>query len=196
MKKFLSVFISLLCVMTLGLAGCSKDKPECPRDDFSENSPYLVAYFSRTNHTGEIADEIADELECDIYRIVPTTAYPSDYNQTKERAQQEKDQDQDVDFLKKLDNLDKYTVIFLGFPIWFDDIPMVIKTFVQQYTIDGKMIVPFCTSEGSTIDNARQHLSTLLPNSNIQNGITIANKDVMKSKTERQIENWLMAIGF
>ncbi len=199
MKKFLSVFFSLLCVATLGLVGCSKDKPECPLDNLSNPTNRLVAYFSLTSHTGELADEIADELDADIFRIVPATAYPTDYNQVKVIAEQEKAENKHIDLLPKPLSLTKYSYLFIGYPIWFNDVPMAVKSFIEdnkeQIESQNMIIIPFCTSGESQIEQSVRTLRLVLDSNIFLTGLQIKDSDVTKSKTEKRVESWLTGLG-
>ena len=87
-----------------------------------------------------------------------------------------------------LDSIDDYDTIFVGYPIWFDEAPMVIDTFLESFDFSGKTIVPFCTSASDSIDNSLHIFSELAPDAVIADGLT--------ANDEADIEPWLNELGY
>ena len=116
-------------------------------------SKTLIAYFSASGVTAEVAKEIADITKGDLFEIKPTKPYTTadlDWtNQNSRTSKEMQDETSRPEIAVKLDDLDKYDTIFLGFPIWWYVAPHIINNFLESYNFDGKTIRPFFTSGGS-----------------------------------------------
>lgn len=130
-----------------------------------QKSKVLVAYFSATNTTKGIAEHIANGLSADIYEIVPEDPYTDadlDYNDNNSRTTIEmNDPDVRPAISGSAENMEQYTTVFIGYPIWWGEAPRIINTFVESYDFSGKTIVPFCTSGSSSIDSSATNLEQL-----------------------------------
>ncbi len=128
-------------------------------------SNILVAYFSCTGTTEQIAGWIAEETEADIYEIVPETPYTEDdlnYNDSSSRANQEQaDSSARPAISGGVKNIEQYDVIFLGYPIWHGQAPRIISTFLESYDLSDVTIIPFCTSHSSGIGSSAENLHDL-----------------------------------
>ena len=117
------------------------------------DSTILVAYFSATNNTEGIAQKIAGELDADLYEIEPEVPYTKEdlnYSDSSTRATQEQnDPDVRPEISGSVENMDQYEIVFLGYPIWWGQAPRIMNTFIESYDLEGKTIVPFCTSGSS-----------------------------------------------
>lgn len=122
----------------------------------------LIAYFSATNNTENIANHLDSILDADLYEIVPETPYTSDdlnYNDSSSRSSQEMDDPSARPAISgSVDNMEQYDVIFLGYPIWWGEAPRIINTFLESYDLSGKTIAPFCTSASSPLGSSAAHL--------------------------------------
>lgn len=87
-----------------------------------------------------------------------------------------------------VDNVEEYDTIFVGYPIWWDEAPMVISTFLESYDFADKRIIPFCTSASDSIDNSLHIFEELAPDATIEEGLT--------ANEEEDIEPWLNELGF
>ena len=125
----------------------------------------LVAYFSATGNTENIAEHLISILDADLYAIVPEVPYTSEdlnYSNDDCRANQEQNDPSARPAISgSVENMGDYDVIFLGYPIWWGDAPKIISTFLESYDFDGKTIVPFCTSGSSSIGGSVTELETL-----------------------------------
>ena len=130
-----------------------------------ETSSTLVAYFSATGNTENIAQHLQVILDADLYEIVPAEPYSDDdlnYNASDCRANQEQnDPDARPAIDGTVENMDSYDVIFLGYPIWWGEAPKTLSTFLESYDLTGKTIVPFCTSGSSEIGSSAEPLAAL-----------------------------------
>ena len=130
-----------------------------------EGTDVLVAYFSATGNTENIAEHLVSILDADLYEIVPQVPYTSedlDYSNSDCRANREQNDPTARPAISGgVEDLEDYEVIFLGYPIWWGDAPKILSTFLETYDFDGKTIVPFCTSGSSSIGSSADDLEAL-----------------------------------
>ena len=130
-----------------------------------EGTDVLVAYFSATGNTENIAEHLVSILDADLYEIVPQVPYTSedlDYSNSDCRANREQNDPTARPAISGgVEDLEDYEVVFLGYPIWWGDAPKIISTFLETYDFDGKTIVPFCTSGSSSIGGSVSDLEAL-----------------------------------
>lgn len=134
-------------------------------EEADDGKKILIAYFSATNNTENIANLLNEILDADLYEIVPETPYTSDdlnYNDSSSRSSQEmNDPDARPAISGSVDHMEQYDVIFLGYPIWWGEAPRIINTFLESYDLSGKTIVPFCTSASSPMGSSATRLQEL-----------------------------------
>lgn len=180
-------------------------------DDMPEKteSRILVTYFSRTGenysvgyiekgNTHIIADMIAEQTGGDTFEISTVTPYPDDYDECTDIAQQERNENARPELAESLDNLDDYDVIFIGYPIWWSDMPMAVYTFLESYDFAGKTIVPFCTHEGSGLSSTEESIAAACPDAEILDGLSIRGSMAQNSQEEaaEAVAEWLRQTGF
>ena len=123
----------------------------------------LVVYFSATVTTKRVAETVASIMNADLYEIVPAQPYSEadlNYEDESSRAYTEQhDSAARPEIGGEPLSLDEYGRIYLGYPIWFDQAPRIINTFLESYDVSHKTIIPFCTSNSSEIDNSVAALS-------------------------------------
>ena len=134
----------------------------------------LVAYFSATGVTKRIADMLAESIGAKVFEIVPKQIYTKadlDWTNEDSRSSQEmKDKDCRPKIESRVRDMDKYDVVFLGFPIWWYCEPSIIDTFIEEHNFDGKIIVPFATSGGSEIGDTYKNIQKLAPKAKVEKG--------------------------
>ena len=153
----------------------------------------LVAFFSRTGNTRVIADFIHEKLDCDIFEIKPVDPYPKDYNATVERAKREQDSDYRPELAIELENMDSYDTIFVGHPNWWGTMPMAVFTFLEEYDLSGKTIVPFCTHEGGRLGRSVKDITTLCPRSTLLDALAVRGSAAASARDD--VSEWLRRIG-
>ena len=180
MKKFMGVVLIFIMAI-FGLAACNSNRPTDNggtggngNSGSGNNNPIvsttnniLIVYFSCTNTTETIAKHIETETNGTLYEIVPEVPYTADDLKyyTNGRADREQaDPSARPAISGSVDNIEKYDVIFLGYPIWHGQAPKIIYTFLESYDFSGKTIVPFCTSHSSGIGSSDTNLHSLAPN--------------------------------
>ncbi|MDE5728580.1 MAG: flavodoxin [Clostridia bacterium] len=138
MKRFLGVL--LIVTALLGLTACGSSNDTKPT--VGNASKVLIAYFSCTNTTEEIAKHIKTETKGTLYEIIPEVPYTEDDLKyyTNGRADKEQaDSNARPAINGKVENMEKYDVVFLGYPIWHGQAPRIISTFLESYDIDIKL---------------------------------------------------------
>lgn len=142
-------------------------------------SKKLVAYFSASGVTKKVALRLAQEELAELFEICPKIEYTSDdlnwMDDNSRSSLEMKAQGCRPEILNKLDNLDQYEIIYLGFPIWWYVEPRIIDTFLESYNFSKKQIVPFATSGGSGISNVVENLKAHYPELNFADGRLLNN---------------------
>lgn len=142
-------------------------------------SKKLVAYFSASGVTKKVALRLAQEELAELFEICPKIEYTSaDLNWMDDNSRSSlemKAQSCRPEILNKLDNLDQYEIIYLGFPIWWYVEPRIIDIFLESYNFSKKQIVPFATSGGSGISNVVENLKAHYPELNFADGRLLNN---------------------
>ena len=158
------------------------------------DSRELVVYFSATGNTETAAETLADLRGADIYEIVPEEPYTDadlDYNDDSSRSTQEQnDEDARPEIAGTIENIADYDVIYVGYPIWWGDMPRILYTFFDTYDLSGKTIAPFCTSGGSGLSGTPSTIESLEPDATGVEGLHTS-----ASGAESDLADWLSSIG-
>ncbi len=153
----------------------------------------LVAYFSRSGNTREIAKQIHGLVGGEIFEIVNANPYPTDYDATVERARKELEESYRPKLKFKLENAKSYDIIFLGYPDWWSTFPMPVATFLAENDFSGKAIAPFCTHEGSQLGRSIADIAKLCPRSKILDGLAIRGGRVKNAQDD--VAKWVKRLG-
>ena len=218
MKK--KILLSLLVILGLfAITGCgnNKENPEAEKkaNDILNNqvenkadSKVLIVYFSRTGenynvgnvevgNTAIMASYMKEYLKADSFEIVPVNKYPDSYDECLKVATKEKNEDARPAIESKLDDISKYDTIFIGYPIWWGEIPQIVYTFMEEYDLSGKTIIPFNTHEGSGDAGTYNTIKSKLSKSNVNtNGLALQGKVARTDKGKEETINWLKKIGY
>lgn len=128
----------------------------------------LVAYISNTGNTEAVAERIVELTDGDLAEIQRTRPY----GDLQSEAQAEINNGTQPAITVEVDDISEYEVIFIGYPIWWDEAPAMIATFLAENDFDGKIIAPFCTSAYSSIDNSLHIFDELAPEAELADGLT------------------------
>lgn len=161
MKRFFSLLTA--AVVLLSLSACSQPARSTAPDEPSpaqgaapetDNTPaaeaadasVLIAYFSWSGNTAEMAAQIQEQTGGDLFEIVPVEPYPTDYSECGEVALAERDSNARPEIQNLPESIEQYDTIFIGYPIWWHTAPMIIGTFLENYDLSGVDVYPFTQS--------------------------------------------------
>lgn len=166
--------------------------PDPDPDPEPAGAHVLVAYFSATNNTENIANHIKAAFgeEADLYEIVPETPYSSadlNYNNDSSRANREQsDASARPAITGMVANMGQYDVVFLGYPIWHGQAPKILYTFAESYDLAGKTVVPFCTSGSSPVGSSATNLAAVTDGASWLSGRRFSG-----SADQAAVESWI-----
>lgn len=166
----------------------------------------LIVYLSRTNNTKALAQIIHDNVGGTLVELELKTPYPENYQETVNQVAEENRNGYLPPLKTKIDSIQKYDIVFIGSPTWGMQLPPPTKSFLHQYDLSGKTIVPFNTNGGYGIGSSFETVKRLCPNSKVLEGFTTkggSERDgilyVMEGDKEKEVrvevQNWLKKIG-
>jgi len=160
----------------------------------AQSQKVLVLYYSQTENTKAVAQEIASRLNADIEEIVPTTPYDGDFQATIERCKKEREKGITPKIKSLKSNIAKYDVIFLGYPIWFGTYAPPVATWLKKVNLSGKTLVPFCTFGSGGLESSTKDIAQKQPKAKIIEGygVRAARMDDMPN----EVDQFLKASGF
>lgn len=189
MKKFFWFFNLILSSFLL--LSCNSNNGNSTTNNKIETNNILIVYFSCSNNTEAIAYKIQNNLQSNIFEIIPLDPYTEEdlnYNDDSCRANQEQNDDNcRPQISNPIVDFNQYDSFFIGYPIWWGKLPKIMYTFFETYDFSDKNIIPFCTSGGSGITTSVNEIKQLEPNSNVDNG-----KRFSSSNSQETINQWLL----
>ena len=170
-------------------------------------SKILVVYFSRSGNnyvsgnivnltegnTSVVAHKIQRLVGAELFEIKPVKGYVADYDEATRVAQKELETNVRPEIAKPFPNISKYDTIILGYPCWWDTMPMAVMTFLESFDFSGKKILPFCTHEGSGMGRSESDLKKLCKGAEFVRGLPI--KGSTASSSDSKVESWLKENG-
>ena len=178
MKKVIAIFLAAILIFSLaacgGTSGDTNSKTE-----------------TSTSET-----KTGDTSSANIERIEPVEAYPEDYNETADKAKAERDNGDRPKFKELQFNPENYDTIFIGYPIWWYELPMIMRTFFDTYDLSGKTIIPFNTHEGSGDGGTYDQIKTEEPNAKVLEGLPIRGGDIENTDSKDKVTEWLTGLGY
>lgn len=209
MKTF-TKFGLVLIIFTLLYSSCMAEKTNNKNDNpvkVEKLNDYkiLIVYLSRTKNTQALAEIIHENLGGDLHALELLTPYPEDYQTMVDQVAEENSSGYLPPLKTKIENIKNYDVVFVGFPTWGMQLPPPVKSFLKEYDLTGKIVVPFNSNAGYGIGNSFETVKLLCPNSRILKGYSTQGgkeKDgvlfVMEGDKEKQVQieikNWLIKI--
>ena len=171
----------------------------------SNGKSSVVVYFSRTGeqygvgviekgNTAIVADAIVEQTGADSFEILPKNDnYPTTYNELTDVAKEEQNQNARPEIKDTLQNFEQYDTIYLGYPIWWGDLPMICYTFLESYDFSGKTIIPFCTHAGSGNAGTQSKIQSAAPNATVKDVLAIAGTDTQNNpdSVKTAVSEWL-----
>ncbi len=162
-----STVFSVFMIIMLGLlAGCPKSQPT------TTDNKVLIVYLSRTNNTKAIAEIIQKEIGGTLVALELTNPYPENYTETVHQVVKENETGYLPPLKTKIDNMAQYNIVFVGFPTWGMKLPPPMKSFLRQYDLNGKTVIPFNTNAGYGIGSSFDTVQELCPRSDVREGFS------------------------
>lgn len=141
-----------------------------------------------------LATIIQDTVGGDLFQIETVQQYPLEHDALVDQAAQEQDENAHPELATHIDDLGQYDTIFLGYPNWWGDLPMPLYTFLEEYDLSGKTIIPFCPHGGSGFSRTESTIAQMQPGATVsENGLTISRNDVAQSR--EQVAQWAAGLG-
>ena len=203
MKKLLAFLMALSMVLALVACGASEPQPAPAPDNEPSDSTVtepveggaksLVVYFSWSGNTERVAQAIQRQTGSDMFEIVPKTPYSTDYNTVVSDAKAEQQNNARPEITDTIENIADYDTVYVGFPNWWGDMPMILYTFFDTYDLSGKTVALFCTSGGSGLSNTVNEVKELEPNATVTKGLHIGSS--ASSDPDSAVKSWLDEIG-
>ena len=200
MKRTICLLLAaILCAAAL--AGCAERTraPQNDEADLTKDTSILVVYFSWSGHLDSMAHWVADETGGDILRVLARDEYAESYNETVDRAKKELNENARPEITVSLstEQMEKYDTVFIGFPVWWSDIPMPLATFIESVDLTGKTVIPFFSHEGTS--NGGNSLSTveaLAKGATVKTGDTLSVRGSKVADSESDVRNWVKGLDY
>ena len=206
MKRIGTTLVALL--LAVSLPAYTHAQNTLVKERHLNTKKILVAFFSRTGenyavghieqgNTHIVAELIASATGGTLFRIEPATPYPDDYRACTEVAQREKRSKARPALVGDI-AAEEFDVIFLGYPNWWGDLPMCVYTFLEQHDWQGKIIIPFCTHEGSGLSDTENRLRAACRGASVLNGLAVRGSVAQneREKARKQVLEWLKQLKY
>lgn len=181
----------------------------------SAESKILVAYFSWADNAvleedvdavaspsvippgnvQQLAGWVQEETGGDLFPIRVADPYPSDWDDCLERANQERGENARPELTGRLDNLDQYDTVFLGYPNWWYGVPMALLTFLEENDLSGKQVYLFCSHGTGGLANSVELITEAAPDAVISDNIFDCYEEDASS-SQGDIQNWIARLGY
>jgi flavodoxin len=203
--KDLFLFITILTAL-FGALSCSstaQDKESVMEELDKEN--VLIIYLTRTENTAAVAEIIEDETGGTLVELKLETPYPEDYDEIVAQVDRENEEGYLPPIETEIENIDEYGTVFVGFPTWDMQLPPPMKSFLNEYDLSGKTVIPFNTNGGYGLGSSIDQIERLCPDSNIldafsikggleRDGIYLAIKGDRRVEVRGEVQDWLQRI--
>lgn len=208
MKRKTSKVFGLWLCLAIMFSSCSNAQEAIPsKADFLNDKKVLIIYLSRTKNTKAIAEMIHQQVKGDLVALELQQPYPQNYQQIVAQVAKENEQGILPALSTKIDHIEKYDVVFVGFPTWGMQLPPPMKSFLTQNKFKEKTIVPFNTNAGYGIGSSFDKVKELLPDSKVLEGLTMKGgierdgilfvmEGEKKIEAERKVKEWLNRLPF
>ena len=196
------MILTIICLLT----GCSRAQ-QLPANaqPLSEGNKVLIVYLSRTNNTKAIAEFIHQKVGGTLAALELETPYPADYNATVQQVARENETGYLPPLKTKVDRIEQYEVVFLGFPTWGMQLPPPVKSFLRQHSLRAKTVIPFNTNGGYGEGSSFQTVRELCPQSTVLEGFVtkggverdgqyLVIKGARAEEARKEVESWLRKI--
>ena len=170
-------------------AAPAEDPAESGTSATGDPGSVLIAYFSWSGNTEQVAQIIRGETGGDLFEIAPATPYTDDYNELLDIAQQEQADSARPELAGQVEDWDRYDTVFVGYPNWWNDAPMAVYTFLESYDWDGKTLIPFNTSASGGFGRSLSALEESAAGASTLDGISFTERNLGDAQSE--VAAWL-----
>ena len=157
------------------------------------SSKILVAYFSWSGNTRQIAEMVHERVGGDLVELRVVNPYPTEYRACTDQAKAEQNENARPALATEIADMSSYDTVFIGYPNWWGTIPMALFTFFEQYDFSGKRIIPFCTNEGSGLGRSTRDIAALCPEAALLEGLAVRGGSVGSAADD--VASWIDRIG-
>lgn len=196
------LFISFTCCTRVAEP---KEIPSTENSGLLKDKKILIVYLSRTKNTKAVAEMIRKKVGGDLVALELVTPYPEHYQTTVNQVAKENETGYLPPLKTKIDSMDKYDIVFVGFPTWGMQLPPPMKSFLNRYNLSGKTVVPFNTNGGYGTGSSFETVKQLCPNSKIpegfstkggveRDGILFVMEGNKETKVQAAVQKWLSKI--
>lgn len=222
-SRVFSVFLVMVLVATTAFStgtrlSTAKSSSQL-KSDSKKKSKILIAYFGRYGNTNfgkdvdattsasivkdgkkkrgtteMLARLIQKETGGDLFRIQTKKKYPASYNKVIDQNHKELDVNYLPDLKKKVKNMKQYDVVFIGYPIWAEETPQVIKSFIKAHDLKGKTVISFCTHGSSGQSGTYKKIRKLCSGSDTLSGFSAGEDNVKSKSTKKRLKSWLKKV--
>lgn len=159
-----------------------------------EENSAIVVDGKVVGNTQYAAMLIAENTGAEIYRIEPKITYTTNHTDLVSQAKEEQNQNVRPEIKNKISNFDDFDIIYVGYPIWWSDMPQIIYTFFELYDFAGKTVIPFSTHGGSGLAGTVNTIKNKLDKANVESNAFTMSRDDMED-APKEIKSWLEEIG-
>ncbi|MDR1298134.1 MAG: NAD(P)H-dependent oxidoreductase [Deltaproteobacteria bacterium] len=154
----------------------------------------LVIYLSKYGHTRAVAQEIQKVTGADVFELQFRDAYPGLYRDFSDQARAEQRIGARPAMRENIPDLKDYRTVYIGYPVWWYDMPMIFYTMLEANDFSGKTVVPFCTSGGSGFLNTIDKLRAAAPGATVLNGLHVRD-NARADSVPGAVADWLKNLG-
>ena len=207
--KYIKGALIMFSAISLTVSCSDQSADKSASNETKPEGKAIVVYFSHTGenysvgviaegNTAKVAKVIAAKTGADIFEIKETKPYPHSYDECIDVAKKELRDKARPEIAGDLPDLTDYQVVYLGYPNWWGDCPMIVYSFLEKSNIEGKTILPFCTHEGSGLGSTAKNLQKAFPGAKVElNGLSLRGTTAQKdaAATEQAVDKWLKSLG-
>jgi len=172
MKRITVLLLTISIVLCLASASWRAHQAAANSLRVPTEKNTLIVYLSRTNNTKAIAEIIHRKIGGTLVALELETPYPADYRTTVQQVVRENETGYLPPLKTKIDQIEQYDFVFLGFPTWGMELPPPVKSFLHKFNLKGKTVIPFNTNGGYGVGNSFETVKELCPQSSILQGFS------------------------
>jgi len=202
--QFLNYFLVGI-LFIIPISACSQTKDNKSVNEANKSDDVLIVYLSRTNNTQAVAKMIYEEVGGEIVELKLKTPYPEDYEAIVSQVDQENETGYLPPLKTEIKNIQKYDIIFIGFPTWDMQLPPPMKSFLTKYDLGGKTVIPFNTNAGYGVGSSFNTVRELCPESTIpegystkggveRDGIYFVMEGEKRREVKGEVKDWLESL--